>query len=261
MKKKSKCRSKEKLKVDNKISSGYRGAFYNDTTEKEFYEFGAHFSYKELYNKLSVLKTIQTKQAQKDLLMRMTYNTKEILKKNIKLKITRNKSKPTKRPLSSNKNLSTINVINNNNINLTNLNVNLNLNFNNDDNSNSSIILEKLNQIELTVLNNAKMSSFLSRNNKTSSYQQNNINNNRHNQNKDYNSYFNNKDGYRNLTLYNAIKNMNNDKKRNIVKNSNRNLVNSLRGVSHDKVIEKKRSISSKIKARFCNILRNDDTN
>ena len=106
MKKKSKCRSKEKLKVDNKISSGYRGAFYNDTTEKEFYEFGAHFSYKELYNKLSVLKTIQTKQAQKDLLMRMTYNTKELLKKNIKLKITRNKSKPTKRPLSSNKNLS-----------------------------------------------------------------------------------------------------------------------------------------------------------
>ena len=74
-------------------------------------------------------------------------------------------------------------------------------------------------------------------------------------------NYLDYKDGYRNLTLYNAIKNMNNDKKRSLVKNSNKNLVNSLRGVSHDKVIEKKRSISSKIKARFCNILRNDDTN
>ena len=127
MKKKTKCRSKERVKIDNKISNGYRGAFYNDTSEKEFFEFGAHFSYKELYNRLAVLKTIQTKQAQKDLLMRMTYNTKELMKKNIKLKITRNKSKPIKRPFSSNKNLSTINVINNNNINLTNLNVNLNL--------------------------------------------------------------------------------------------------------------------------------------
>ena len=267
---KTKAKSIEKLKFDTlnkkndqKDSSLYRGIFYNDTSEKEFYEFGAHFSYKELYNQLSLLQNIQTKQAQKDLLTKMTTNTKEILKKNIKLKITRNKSKPTTRKtLSTNKNLSTINVINNNNINLTNLNVNLNLNFNNNDNNNSNIILEKLNQIEQTVLNNAKMSSFLSRNNKTSNYQQNNVcsNNNHHNvnQNKDYNSYFNNKDNYRNLTLYNAIKNLNYDHK-GILRKVNKNLVNSVRGMSQEKPEEKKRSISSKVKARFSNVLKSDN--
>lgn len=276
---KTKAKSKDKshtLRKSNKQTDNtkikheqYRGAFYNDTSEKDYYEFGAHFSYKELYNRLTILKTLQSKE---ELIKRMFYNQKDLLKKNnIKLKITRNISKPqsNRKHLTNNKNLSTINVIHNNNINLTNLNVNLNLNFNNnyDDSSSSSLILEKLNQIEQTVLNNAKMNSFLSRNNKVQhcynhnvncSGFENNKNNNCNNGNKnyyyhhkDYNSYFNsNKENHRNLTLYNAIKNMNLNKKGNnegISENMKQNklLISSVRAISKEKVCEKKRAASS----------------
>ena len=57
------------LQIKDKNSNNYRGAFYNDTTEKEFYEFGAHFSYKELYSRLIAIKKNQTQ--------------KELLRKNI----------------------------------------------------------------------------------------------------------------------------------------------------------------------------------
>ena len=148
------------LQIKDKNSNNYRGAFYNDTTEKEFYEFGAHFSYKELYSRLIAIKKNQTQ--------------KELLRKNIKLKIIRNKSNNISKKKRS------INVINNNNIHLTNLNVNVNVNINND----SSSILERLNKIEQTVFKGVKVN--LSRNNKTCSYQRNVCN------------------GYKNLTLINA---------------------------------------------------------
>ncbi len=153
------------LQIKDKNSNNYRGAFYNDTTEKEFYEFGAHFSYKELYSRLIAIKKNQTQ--------------KELLRKNIKLKIIRNKSNNILKKKRS------INVINNNNIHLTNLNVNVNVNINND----SSSILERLNKIEQTVFKGVKVN--LSRNNKTCSYQRNVCN------------------GYKNLTLINAIRNNN----------------------------------------------------
>ena len=207
---------KNRKEEEGKSKNIYKGLFYNDTSEKEYYEHGAHFSYKELYTKLFKLKAIQAKKAQKEMI-------KNINTKSIKMKITRN-CNPN---MTTNKNLSTINVINNNNINLTNLNVNVNLNFNNDSGSNS-LILEKLNQIEKTMLNNVKMSSIISRNNFQSS------NCNIHNYNDlDYNSYFYNKDKHRNLTLYNAIKRINHNKSKNSYKKCY--LVNSVRNISKEK--------------------------
>ena len=187
------------LQIKDKNSNNYRGAFYNDTTEKEFYEFGAHFSYKELYSRLIAIKKNQTQ--------------KELLRKNIKLKIIRNKSNNISKKKRS------INVINNNNIHLTNLNVSVNVNINND----SSCILERLNKIEQTVFKGVKVN--LSRNNKTCSYQRNVCN------------------GYKNLTLINAIRNNN--------KNVNMNMVNS-------REVDRKRALSLKNKSRFTNVLRSD---
>ena len=178
---------KKSLHIEVKDKNcNYRGVFYNDTSEKEFYEFGAHFSYKELYSRLVTLKNNQTQ--------------KELFKKNIKLKITRNKSNSISRKKR------TINVINNNNIHLTNLNVNVNVNINNDSNN----ILERLNKIEQTVFKGAKIN--LSRNNKTCSYQRNVCN------------------GYKNLTLINAIRNINK-------KNVNMNNVKSITYQTADKKI------------------------
>lgn len=104
----------------------FKGIFYNGNTEKEFYEHGAHFSQKELVIRLHKLQQeqkqiIHNKITQLFKLNSMNY--KRLPNKIISSTSTRNKY------ISTPKNISTINIINNNNINLTNFNVNVNVNL------------------------------------------------------------------------------------------------------------------------------------
>ena len=41
------------------MDKNYKGIFYNNDNKKNYYEFGAHFKYKELFNKLLLLQKLQ----------------------------------------------------------------------------------------------------------------------------------------------------------------------------------------------------------
>lgn len=124
--------SKDKKKEN--VDQMYRGIFYNDSSEVQYYEFGAHFRYKDLYHQLEIIKEKADRQAHQNIIKNLL-NTKKI-----KIKI----NKPLKKKNDSN-NKNIINVINNNNFNLTNVNLNLNLNVNE---PNSQTLLKQLKQIE-----------------------------------------------------------------------------------------------------------------
>lgn len=183
---------KERKKINTKKED-----INNDSYEKEFYEFGAHFKYKDLYHRLEIIKANRAKKEYQKEILKTISNKKKIefkIPSAIKKEVKREKSKP-----------STINVINNNNINLTNFNVNVNLNVSESTNSNK-IILENLKQIEQKILKGIPINKILSRNVVVDCHHQ--------AHQTDFSSANRKKNAFRNLTLYNAIKGVKNVKKK-----------------------------------------------
>ena len=173
-----------KAKSKERTDQGYKGLFYNDTSEVQYFEFGAHFRYKDLYSRLEILKQKNEKTLHKEILKTISKSKK--IRMNI-FKQIRKKDEP--------KNPSTINVINNNNINLTNFNVNLNLNVNG---PNTKNIIENIKQIESKILKGVPLNQILSRNVAMNTSEQ--------NEKFGFSSCCSYKNNHRNLTLYNAIK-------------------------------------------------------
>lgn len=46
----------------------YKGVFFNDNTAKEYFEGGAHFNYKDLYNRLNILFKERSKNQSRDMI-------------------------------------------------------------------------------------------------------------------------------------------------------------------------------------------------
>ena len=108
------------------MENNYKGVFYNIDNKKNYYEFGAHFQYKELFNKLLILQKIQKEESKSDTNINIQKNSINLIKNNL------NKS----------------NILNSNNIN---------------ENSNNKKILKKISDSKNTIISN--ISPFLRRKN------------------------------------------------------------------------------------------------
>ena len=99
------------------MEKNYKGVFYNIDNKKNYYEFGAHFKYKELFNKLLLLQKLQKEECKSDTNINIQKNSINLNKNNL------NKS----------------NILNSNNIN---------------ENSNSKKIIKKITDSRNTLISN-----------------------------------------------------------------------------------------------------------
>ena len=109
------------------MENNYKGVFYNIDNKKNYYEFGAHFQYKELFNKLLILQKLQNEESKSDTNINIQKNSINLIKNN---------------------NLNKSNILNSNNIN---------------ENSNNKKILKKISDSKNTIISN--ISPFLRRKN------------------------------------------------------------------------------------------------
>ena len=109
------------------MENNYKGVFYNIDNKKNYYEFGAHFQYKELFNKLLILQKLQKEESKSDTNINIQKNSINLIKNN---------------------NLNKSNILNSNNIN---------------ENSNNKKILKKISDSKNTIISN--ISPFLRRKN------------------------------------------------------------------------------------------------
>ena len=81
------------------MEKNYKGIFYNNDNKKNYYEFGAHFKYKELFNKLLLLQKLQENklninintQKSSIIIKKNNLNKSNILNSNSKTEISNNK--------------------------------------------------------------------------------------------------------------------------------------------------------------------------
>ena len=83
------------------MDKNYKGIFYNNDNKKNYYEFGAHFQYKELFNKLLLLQKLQKEESKSNPniniqkssinINKNNLNKSNILNSNSKTEISNNK--------------------------------------------------------------------------------------------------------------------------------------------------------------------------
>ena len=65
------------------MEKNYKGIFYNNDNKKNYYEFGAHFKYKELFNKLLLLQKLQKNENKSNININTQKSSININKKNL----------------------------------------------------------------------------------------------------------------------------------------------------------------------------------
>ena len=65
------------------MEKNYKGIFYNNDNKKNYYEFGAHFKYKELFNKLLLLQKLQKNENKLNININTQKSSININKKNL----------------------------------------------------------------------------------------------------------------------------------------------------------------------------------